>query len=289
MASSAFDLNAVASQSSNNALSAVGNVNSTVNQLLGIQNANNATSAQMAADQRDWSARQAELTRQFNSAEAQKNRDWQAMQSNTAHQREVNDLIAAGLNPVLSAMNGNGASVTSGSTASSSNPSGASSQADTSLSSALVSLLSNSLQAMTSLASMSTSALTNSAVADKYTAAQRYAAELSSSASMYGANMSASTARDIQAMRQAQEIFMAQNYPTSLVPAVSAFLQSLSQGATGSSVSDNVGSMAYDLTHSAPSEFGKNISISDALGKIYKGFGKRDTNSKSHSGSGAKW
>lgn len=39
----------------------------------------------------------------FSAEEAQKNREWQERLSNTAHQREVNDLIAAGLNPVLSA------------------------------------------------------------------------------------------------------------------------------------------------------------------------------------------
>lgn len=38
--------------------------------------------------------------------DAQTNRDWQFMMSNTAHQREVSDLKAAGLNPMLSAMKG---------------------------------------------------------------------------------------------------------------------------------------------------------------------------------------
>lgn len=70
---------------------------------------------------REWNEKMAHETMNFNEAEASKAyfrnsvenkiaRDWQAAQSNTAHQREVNDLRAAGLNPILSGTGGMGAS-----------------------------------------------------------------------------------------------------------------------------------------------------------------------------------
>nr|QJB20858.1 MAG: DNA pilot protein [Microvirus sp.] len=74
--------------------------------------------AQGARDANAASALEASKMREFNAAEAEKNREWQQMMSNTAHQREIKDLNLAGLNPILSVTGGSGAPI-GGSTAAS--------------------------------------------------------------------------------------------------------------------------------------------------------------------------
>lgn len=56
--------------------------------------------------ERDFNEKQTLAEQKFNREEAATARDWQKMMSDTSHQREVKDLIKAGLNPVLSANTG---------------------------------------------------------------------------------------------------------------------------------------------------------------------------------------
>lgn len=170
---------------------ALGSMQNALDQITHLSDKASARSLEYAQQNQEWSANQAAIANQFNASEAAKNRDWQEYMSNTAHQREIADLKAAGLNPVLSAMGGNGASVGSGAAASANLPSGAVGQADTSANSALVSILGSMLSAQTQLTNSALSARTQESVADKYTAMEHLVSLISANASMSNARTAA--------------------------------------------------------------------------------------------------
>lgn len=164
-------------------------------QMQGIAQANNAWSADQAKIQREWQEQQNAKAMAFNQNEAAKNRNWQEMMSNSAHQREVRDLMAAGLNPVLSAMNGNGASVGSGATAQGVTSSGAKGDTDTSANAAIANLLGSLITAEKQIQAANINARTQEAVADKYTAMSKIVAGIQSDAARYGADKSFEASR----------------------------------------------------------------------------------------------
>lgn len=163
---------------------------------------------------------------EFNSRQAQINREWQEKMSNTAHQREVSDLIAAGLNPVLSASYG-GSSTPSGSSASGVTSSGASGQVDTSASQMVGALLSAVISQSTAL---ETTALNNMTYLK--------GSELSAGALLGSASISAQGAIEKQKIINDFEDYLRKNYPNTVTGGVSALVNAFVDLLTGPSAKD---------------------------------------------------
>lgn len=126
----------------------------------------------------------------FNAEQALLQRDYETYMSNTAHQREVADLKAAGLNPILSA-GGTGAVTPVGSNAAASNFNGA----DNSIVHALAQLAATSISSNAQMTAAQTNAAATTAAAGMSAGAMVASANAAAAASMYGADQSANAAK----------------------------------------------------------------------------------------------
>lgn len=171
-----------------------------LNQLQSQSAANNQFNAQQALQQMEFQDRSNAKAMEFSHHEAELQRGWQEMMSNTAYQRQVKDMIAAGLNPVLGISN-SGASTPSGASASGVTSGGAKADADTSINNAMASFVGALINGATSRDVANISAAASMHNAQLSADATKYAAGLNASASRYAADVAAA---NVAAQLQAQ-------------------------------------------------------------------------------------
>lgn len=207
------------------------------NKILDAQDESNAWNAKQARLNREFQEEQNEIAMKYNSAEAEKNRQWQSEMSNTAIQRQVADLKAAGINPVLAAKY-MGASSGSGGSASISASSGSMATSSGSPVSALASIIGSLISSNTQLATHAMDNATKSATTAETNETKIKTTEMNNETSVKVAKgnqeaellreqMSEENQQKLQEMKAQLEIYVKENFETSLVGTANALANSI--------------------------------------------------------------
>lgn len=166
---------------------------------------NSYLSQEFAREQMAFQKEQNAKAMEFSADQARLNREFQERMSNTAHQREVEDLLKAGLNPVLSALAG--ASTPSGSAASGVTSSGASGTVDTTANQLISSVLNALIGQETAIS----------------------VAEVNKQAALSSANINARTQKEINEATLENQKYLAREYPSTYGGLASSAFQRLKE------------------------------------------------------------
>ena len=239
--------------------------------------ANNAFNSAQAQKQMDYQSSSNAKAMAFSAEQAKANRDWQENMSNTAHQREVQDLIKAGLNPVLSV--NNGASVGSGSSAQGVASGGSKADADTGMSNVLSGLLQAVIGQATALQTTSMNNMTaldstkmnndNSLLTTRMlndTALKT--SQIGAGAMLNTANINSYTQQLIQQKQQAFEEFIKKNYPQNTIGGISSLWQNAKDAFN--SAGGNSASSHKNLVDKLGGNSSKPLASYDNLGELGK-------------------